>query len=390
MRRLDLLIAGLAVAVMSAAVPFSAGARQTEARWVIRDLGTFGGPASNAIAVNDRGQVIGWAERKQTDENGIHLGLSFLWDKGNLCPIGIYPADINDSGRIAGRMRAHGMQVAALWEKGRTRSLGSLEGERCRVTEAIALNDPGQVIGNCWTRSDDEHWRGFVWQRGRMTDLGDLGRPHTSVQAINELGQIVGHSDRMNERSGYRETHAFLWERGAMRDLAPLDLPSSWLPTFPLNDRGQVVGSVGGRPARRAAVWESGKIRTLVTFGRGCTAVDINEAGAVAGFCAVRPTNLAHPALWRNGKVTDLGTAFGDRGRAIALNDRGQVIGFTRGGRGSAEHAFVWESGTMTDLGTLGGKSSGVVAINERGQIIGWAETKNGIPHAVLWTLTRR
>jgi hypothetical protein len=44
----------------------------------------------------------------------------------------------------------------------------------------------------------------------------------------------------------------------------------------------------------------------------------------------------------------------------------------------------------MSYLGALpGGMSSQSRAVNNHHQSVGWATTKNGRPHAVLWTLRR-
>ena len=58
---------------------------------------------------------------------------------------------------------------------------------------------------------------GFVWQDGKMTDLGTLGGRSSRPRAINERGQVVGESVTA---SG--ETHPFLWQNGKMTDLGTL------------------------------------------------------------------------------------------------------------------------------------------------------------------------
>jgi probable HAF family extracellular repeat protein len=47
---------------------------------------------------------------------------------------------------------------------------------------------------------------GFVWQRGKIADLGTLGGAESDAAAINERDQIVGVA---NTRNGTR--HAVLW-----------------------------------------------------------------------------------------------------------------------------------------------------------------------------------
>ncbi len=91
--------------------------------------------------------------------------------------------------------------------------------------------------------------------------------------------------------------------------------------------------------------------------------------------------------LWRNGKITDLGSLGGDFSAAVAINERGQVIGVSVPGGRASVHAFLWQDGRMTDLGTLGGAESDPSALNEHDQVVGLAGTARGKGHAVLWTL---
>jgi len=260
---------------------------------------------------------------------------------------------------------------------------GTLTGVRGKYNQATALNDRGQVVGYESLAGDDFIWRGFLWQRGKMTDLGGLGGSITTADAINNRGQVAGTSWTTNG-----ETHGFLWASGKMTDLgARFDPASLGAPQRgAMNERGQIPGRVDDR---WAAVWEDGVIRILpkTTGIRASQALDINEAGTVVGSCTLRPSSGVHPCLWRNGKVLDLGLIYGNGGKAHAINDRGQVIGNSRSGNGRY-HGFVWENGKLTELPMLpGGKQSQALAINNRGQIIGNSETKSGATHAVLWTL---
>ncbi len=102
------------------------------------------------------------------------------------------------------------------------------------------LNVRGQVVGTS-SRVQDGAQRGFVWDDGVMTDLGDLrdGCARVTPTAINNWGQVVGTCDR---GSG---PLAFLWQDGEMRELGSVvDVG------FPvgINDRGQIItlGLTGG------------------------------------------------------------------------------------------------------------------------------------------------
>ncbi len=337
---------------------------------------------------------MGWAETDRKDKNGWVVRAAFLWQDGKMRALPMQSAvDINQRGQVVGSIRLRNGKVAALWENGRVRSLGTLGG---RYGEAVSINERGQVTGNDIVGRDAEGshiFHSFIWQNGEMIDLGALtpysvllkqAHSYTKVDAINNRGQIVGVSDIV--LGGIEQTHGVVWANGKMTDLG--SRLRTWDPAT-INDQGQIPGFVD-RP--QAAVWEHGAVRLLPNGPgvKGVRAVNINEAGTAVGVCTVSPTRRPHPCLWRDGKVQDLGVAFGDRGQALAIDERGQVIGITRDGARGQFHGFVWENGEMTDLGTLpGGKQSQALAINNRGQIIGWSAAKNGSRHAVLWTLRR-
>jgi probable HAF family extracellular repeat protein len=81
---------------------------------------------------------------------------------------------------------------------------------RERYCEARAINQRGQVVGDCW-HAVDEHdsavgQRPFVWQNGTMIALPTLGPGGSMPTAINERNQIVGWSA---PKGG--ELHAVLW-----------------------------------------------------------------------------------------------------------------------------------------------------------------------------------
>jgi probable HAF family extracellular repeat protein len=79
----------------------------------------------------------------------------------------------------------------------------------------IGINDPGQVVANVVTASG-EH--AVLWQHGRMTDLGTLpGGRYSQAVGINDSGQVVGYADTGSDP--FPSSHAFLWQNGRMIDL---------------------------------------------------------------------------------------------------------------------------------------------------------------------------
>ena len=179
-----------------------------------------------------------------------------------------------------------------------------------------------------------------------MIDLGNW------AAAINERGQVVG-----LEFVGGLE-HPFLWQRGRLTDLGTLRGAMTGNDTA-INEQGQIVGS-----RTRAFLWQNGRMRDLGTLrgGTGSYATAINERGQIVGTSDIEDASgktASHAFLWQNGRMRDLGTP-GRESFAAAINEQGQVIGNSRPAHSpdAPARAFVWQNGKMTDLGTLGGKDS--------------------------------
>ena len=94
-------------------------------------------------------------------------------------------------------------QLVTVW--GKTTSPPTLEASRrWAVLNAAAINDHNQIVGWSTTASGNHH--AFLWQNGKMTDLGTLGGKKSEAADINNRGQIIGTS---TTKSG--KTHAVLW-----------------------------------------------------------------------------------------------------------------------------------------------------------------------------------
>jgi hypothetical protein len=110
-----------------------------------------GAKGTEAIKVNDRGQIAGtWEDRAETPavEPGTHHG--FLWDRGRLTRFDVP---------------------------------GSL------ATGALGINNAGQITGAYDDAAGRHH--GFVLRRGRYTTIDGPGRTVTDAWVINDHGEIV-------------------------------------------------------------------------------------------------------------------------------------------------------------------------------------------------------
>jgi probable HAF family extracellular repeat protein len=229
---------------------------------IMKPLEPLGGDNSQAAAINDRGQVAGYAETGTADPNcPAPQVLQFRptrWTAGHARALPLYPGDtegaafwINNEGDTVGASGScapydprYALPLqprhALLWRQGvRPIDLGNLGGEL--ENAAFAINDRGQIVG----ASDllgDMYQHAFFWHNGHMTDLGTLpGDVVSAAVAINNKGQVTGVSidaSRQNLR-------AFLWQNGVITDLNSLIPPNSplyLLHGFGINSRGQIVG----------------------------------------------------------------------------------------------------------------------------------------------------
>jgi probable HAF family extracellular repeat protein len=351
------------------------------------ELGTFGGPYGEAVAVNAGGQVVGWA---WTADRAQH---AFSWTQARgIVDLGTLDgfvqsaaAAVSDSGQVVGSAYTGEYEVerAFSWtEAGGMVDLGTLGGAHSR---AVAVNESGQVVGRSTIADGSEH--AFSWtEAGGMVDLGTLGGSLSRSVAVNESGQVVGHSLTVD---GY--IRGFSWtQAGGMVDVGTLD-GFAHSSAEAVSDAGQIVGSAetAGLEVRHAISWTpTGGMVDLGTLGgTSSKAIAVNENGQVVG-SAETGRGFEHAFSWTpTGGMVDLGTLGGRWSEAVAVNDSGQVVGDAQIDDASPPHAFSWtEADGMFDLGTLSGDQSYAAALNGAGQVVGWAETASGETRAVLWS----
>ncbi|MGQ0639547.1 MAG: hypothetical protein ACT4P6_02065 [Gemmatimonadaceae bacterium] len=242
---------------------------------VMKALPTLGGDNGFATGVNNRGQIVGWAETRVLDPT------------------------CNAPQRLQFR--------AVLWEpnKALTRELPPLPGDS--TSAATAINERGQVVGISG-RCDVAVGRfsalsSVMWEDGKPTEIPNLGGDawHTPM-AINNRGDVVGFSNPPGDKDGSFQAHAFLWTQDAgIRDLGTLpgDTTSQALG---INSRRQVVGvSTSKTGVNRAFLWQDGvmyNLNKIVQAGFAdslITAQDINDAGKITGRLFEKSTGKTLP-----------------------------------------------------------------------------------------------
>jgi probable HAF family extracellular repeat protein len=282
----------------------------------IEDLGSFGGNQNGAIAINNRGQIVGNSQNATPD------------------PFSCW-------GPTSTECRAF------LWQDGVMRDLGTLGGNDA---DAVYINERGQVAGVSYTSTIPNPVTGvppidpFLWENGTMLDLGTLGGAVGSASGLNNRGQVIGLSSvAANPGACFTEfdpdCHPFFWNHGTL-----IDLNTSTIGGIPqiadgINDVGEIVGAAAfPTQVYDAYLWRNGSATDLGHLTGDCYSEGfaINTHGQMAGNSFSCQTefnnNFHHGFLWENGSIVDLNALIPADSplqlvAAADINDRGEIAG---------------------------------------------------------------
>lgn len=271
------------------------------------------GPAIEAMGINERGEVAINTESRQLGRR------AFCWSpNAGMRPlsvpegreVGSQAQGINDLGHVVGWTFAdEPYDRACLWRGSSRLALDAdFPPPRGRTSKAYAINNRGQVVGECYPGGS------FLWDRGKVRLLPELG----AARAINEMGWVLGSAGLL--RSGR---------------ITVFDDRADSLRVTALNDRGQMIVQRGAR----TALWDKNKVHVLEVLPGDAFSVGshINNCGQVMGF-SWRDKQAWDKAqkrffLWQAGKVIDPWEHLAPGHQLssfvpTAINDGGQIVGY--------------------------------------------------------------
>jgi len=248
------------------------------------DLGFMsGGTYSEALGINDQGDVVGVASIANTNQH------AFLWQGGQFTDLSTWTGGgaasiayaINNHGEIVGK----NANVASRWKNGAVHALPMPPGISA-FTHAVDINDAGDIIATGSKGYPIEV--GVLWRNGVAIDLGTLpGGTISRARRINAAGEIVGES---NASDGF--FHAVKWT------VAP---PTTTYCTAKLNSQGCLPQiSASGSPSASAGSGFSVACANVMNNRPGLLFYGVQGAAAIAfqggTLCVAAPIKRS-PAL---------------------------------------------------------------------------------------------
>ena len=347
-------IAALAALLTGAGVPAAAvaaaPASAATTTYTITDLGSLGGGVTVATAINTSGQVTGYSYLPK--KQGATVYHAFLWTNGKMTDLGELGGAgspggglseghaINDAGQVVGYATdTAGDLDAALWNGRKITLLPGLNPDAIGINDsgqiigvingefidsngtqtvlpdppslltcnAVAINNNGQVTGDCSGQEgtlNEFTPRGVVWTNDTPTVLPTLGGPCPSAAltcpeafptAINNNGQVTG-----TAATSTGALDGFLWSNGTITDLGPDFAPAA------INDNGVIVGGafdVNGVIDGGGFIDTDGTLQnlnTLIPAGSGFqiqSATGINDNGQIIANATDTATGQQHALL---------------------------------------------------------------------------------------------
>ena len=313
------------------------------------------------VVVRDLGTLLGFFQRPGDNCCGYYEFLSVGHDLNNL-------------GQVVGTSSIDGRSYGAMrWSAGSMDSLGFLFPTDGAAT-AAAINDAGTAVG-------ESNGAACVFDSGTVNAIALVDGPASD---INRAGHIVGGP----VASLYALGSAWFYDGTATILTSPPG--SRWSSAAAVNDSDVVVGTVTDtlhvtRPFRWTAA--TGMVALAVPdSATNCYALDINNAGAIVGYCQIG--SYDHAVSWQGTEITRVA---GQGTRFVGVNNTGLTLGSVNW------LPAIWNGATPYVIqnslqGNCGVNLVEATAINDQGQISGTANVSapggdgSSAQHAVLLT----
>ena len=319
----------MAIAVVCFALAFtSSSVAQT---YTVTNIGTLGGNDSVALSINDLGEVVGYSKTADGEVHAFRYFREALYDLSTLGGKESYAYVITNSGILLGDSKTpqgilrpfmgapnspllnlgedphvfssargannlgqvvgfkvvtdeHGQfhKRAYLYTTNRTVDLGTFGGKQ---SDAIAINDAGEVVGHLYTQYHDGEKRAVLYHAGKVVEIGTFGGNDSIGEAINSAGQVVGYAALPGG-----DKRAFLFAHGKMKNLGTLAGGTQSF-AYGVDDRGRVVGASDAKDSPlHAFIYSDGvmqDLNKLIPADSGwllTEAKGINESGQIVGY----------------------------------------------------------------------------------------------------------
>ena len=306
-----------------------------------------------AKAVNDRGDIVGFADGRDGTDHAI------LWKGGKVAravDLGVLPGYVSSEAYgvtndrvVLGLLYDRRQRTFPFrWDGGRMTVLRAPNGriQQADVPDRNAINERGEMTGTLIIAG---HRRAVRWTRnGKATFLRGLpGHAWTNAWSISERGVVSGWSRRLPSDDG--ENNPVLWSRSGK--VVPLQTTPGRADgaAEATNRSGLTVGYLGNLGTStdpendNAVVWPTRTAPPLLvaharpgdTYGE---LVDVNNRGQAAGMSGTFTVNgfpLTEPAVWRPGwaELRTLAVPAVSRAHRVVstqlndINARGAIVG---------------------------------------------------------------
>jgi probable HAF family extracellular repeat protein len=326
-------------------------------QYTITDLGTLGGVNSQANAINDKGEIVGWSETANADPRGNAYRNAFRWEASDGMQrrwwrdLNSEANDINSAGETVGWAESPGTLArhAILWRSSTSFDLNEwfTRNNPPQRSFALSINDRQQIVGGVYDENSCSD-RGALFCKGaiRSFDYND----YAVATDVNRRGDIVGYA----EANVGGRLFSVRWP-GAKSVLRRPRLgyfhQKFWDKAYGINDLRYIVGT----SERGAYVAHNGRTLWLPALpgDHHAVAMKINNRGHIVGASLRVAADGGEPpleaaTLWIGQRPLDLDTLVENRGswqleEARDINERRQIVGvgFPLGRAAGVRHAFL-------------------------------------------------